>query len=617
MYKLRRAFSSGLVAVMMVALIGCQGKATSTGKAPETGTEQAAAEAAKSDAAANTVGSGKSADLAGKTPTEVASSQNAGSEANMEPESEAETGKNGDVYILFTSDVHCGIDKNFGYVSVQQVRDELEGKGYTTILVDDGDQIQGDIVGTLTKGDAIIDIMNSMKYDVVIPGNHEFDYGMDRFFEMVDKAEFPYICCNFTKNDELVFEPYKIIEAAGMKIGFVGVTTPTTLSTSKPEYFQNDKGEYIYGFMEDDTGQKVYDAVQKAVDDVRKEGVDYVYLLAHLGNSDICTPWTYADVVANTSGIDVVLDGHSHDLDQVVMKNKDGEDVVRSAVGYKLNAFGYSYISADKGIQETNIWNWDNTDSVPSLLGVKNELTEVVDAQNERVEATADEVVAKSEVDLTVYDPNEKDEKGDPIRMVRRAETNLGDFCTDAIRVQADADIAIINGGGIRADMKKGDITYGDIISVFPFGNYICSVDATGQQILDALEWGARACPDEFGGFLQVSGLSYEIDTRIKSPCTYDDEGLFTGVKGKRRVKNVKVGDDKLDPKKHYKVAGITYTLLKHGDGHTAFDKSQILQDSIKLDNETLIDYIVDDLKGTIGSDYADPYGQGRITVLE
>ena len=200
--------------------------------------------------------------------------------------------KNGDIYILFTSDVHCGIDKGFGYAGLQQVRDTLEAQGYETILVDDGDAIQGEPIGTLSEGEAIIDLMNDLKYDVAIPGNHEYDYGMPRFLELVEKAEFLYISCNFTYLDELVFEPYIIKEAAGKKIGFVGVTTPLTITASTPVYFQDENGEYVYGFMSDDTGERVYQAVQSAVDAARAEGADYVYVIGHMGNGAEFKPWT-------------------------------------------------------------------------------------------------------------------------------------------------------------------------------------------------------------------------------------------------------------------------------------------------------------------------------------
>ena len=525
--------------------------------------------------------------------------------------------KNGDIYILFTSDVHCGIDKGFGYAGLQQVRNTLEAQGYETILVDDGDAIQGEPIGTLSEGEAIIDLMNDLNYDVAIPGNHEFDYGMPRFLELVEKADFPYISCNFTYLDELVFEPYIIKEAAGKKIGFVGVTTPLTITASTPVYFQDENGEYVYGFMSDDTGERVYQAVQSAVDAAREEGADYVYVIGHMGNGAEFKPWTYADVISHTDGIDVFLDGHSHDTDQVIMKNKDGEDVPRSAVGTKMACIGYSHISAEGDIVETGIWSWPNKTSAPELLDIHNEIRDRVDEAQQELAEELDKVVASTAVTLTINDPEAVDSSGNPVRMIRRAETNLGDLCADAARDQSGADIAFVNGGSIRVSIEKGDITFGNILAVHPFGSMLCVLEVTGQQILDALEWSCRSVPDENGGFNQVSGLTFEINSAIDSPCKADKDGMCIGIEGERRVQNVMVGGEALDPEKTYTLAGYDYQLRQQGDGYTAYDGAPVLQDNVKLDNQVLIDYIVDTLGGNVGGEYADPYGEGRITILE
>ena len=170
--------------------------------------------------------------------------------------------------ILYTSDVHCGIDVGWGYAGLYAVKENLSANNYV-LLVDDGDSIQGEPIGTMSTGEAIIDVMNNVGYDIAIPGNHEFDYGMDRFLALAEKASFPYISCNFNKEGNLIFQPYIIKEFDGVKIAFVGVTTPMTLRSSTPRYFMNDAGEYIYGFLQDDNGEALYAAVQKSVDDAR------------------------------------------------------------------------------------------------------------------------------------------------------------------------------------------------------------------------------------------------------------------------------------------------------------------------------------------------------------
>ena len=522
----------------------------------------------------------------------------------------------GDIVILYTSDVHCGIDQGFGYAGLQQIRDSLRARGDTVLLVDDGDAVQGEPVGTMTRGEAIISLMNELEYDVAIPGNHEFDYGMEQFLHLAEMAEFPYISCNFTHEGELVFEPSLILEAGGRKIGFVGVTTPETPITSTPRYFQNEEGEFIYGFCGEEEGEALYRAVQQAVDDVRAQGVDYVVVLGHLGNAESARPWTYADVIEHTNGIDVLLDGHSHDTDQVTMKNKDGDEVIRSACGTKLAAVGYCRIPVEGDIT-CGLYTWNNPVSAPELLGIQNEMSQAVADATEELNAKLGEVVAQAAVELTINDPTETDTNGRPIRMVRRAETNLGDLVADAFRDQGGADIAINGGGGIRASIPAGNVTREDILKVNPFGNSLCVIQVTGQQLLDALEWGSRAVPSEDGGFLQVSGLSYEVHTGVESPCLKDDKGMFAGIEGERRVRNVLVGEAPLDPEALYTLAGVDYWLLENGDGYTMFDGAPLLQDRVKLDNQVLIDYITGTLGGVIGEDYEDPYGQGRIVIVE
>ncbi len=524
--------------------------------------------------------------------------------------------KNGEIYILYTSDVHCGVDQGFGYAGLYEVRKSLEDQGYTTILVDDGDSIQGEAMGTLTKGEANVKLMNAVGYDVCIPGNHEFDYTMDQFLNLTQIADYKYISCNLNKDGELLLDPYTIIEACGMKIGFVGITTPESLTSSNPVNFQDENGKTLYNFMQDDDGTGVYDAVQKAVDDARADGADYVYVLAHMGLEETAHPWTYADVISHTNGIDVFLDGHSHDVLQVEMKNKDGENVVRSAVGTKMHCIGYSHITAD-GIKETNIWSWSNDIDAPTLLGMDNPVKEKVDEAKAELDDILSKKVADIYYDLTDCDPVEKDLSGNPVRMVRRGETNLGDLCADAIKAAGNADIGVMNGGGIRRGIKKGTVTYGDIIAVFPFNNDICVIEATGQQILDALEWASRGVPEENGAFMHVSGMTYEIDTTVENPCKADAEGMMVSISGKRRVGNVLVNGEPIDPKAKYRVAGPTYPLLSNGDGMTAFNDSVLLENEIILDNQALIKYITETLGGDLGDAYSDPYGQDRIVIKE
>lgn len=516
------------------------------------------------------------------------------------------------VVVLYENDVHCGIEENVGYAGVAAYRKAYENLGYDTLLVDNGDAVQGDVVGTLSKGEAIVDIMNALNYDVAIPGNHEFDYGMDQFNALVERANYPYISANFkTIEGENILDPYVILEAGGWKIGFVGATTPDTFTSSTPTYFQDGEGNYIYSFSEGDEGAKLYAAVQEAVDAVRAEGAEIVILMSHLGvDADGSgLPYLSSTVIENTNGINAVLDGHSHTvMEQEKVLNKDGEEVLLSQTGTKLQNLGVLTINPD-GTMETKLHN-ETIFKDPDAQAVLDD----INAQNAE---TLNQVVATTQVKLTTTDPVAKAEDGSPLRIVRSQETNLGDLCADAYRTLLGADVAFVNGGGIRADIEAGDITYSQIISVHPFGNAACLIEVTGQQLLDALEMGASQLPAENGGFIQVSGMTYEINMAVPSSVVVDDHGSFVSVDGERRVQNVTVGGEPIDPEKTYTLASHNYWLKSGGDGMSMFPGSPILQDEVMLDNQVLINYIVDELGGTVGEEYADPYGQGRITIIE
>jgi 2',3'-cyclic-nucleotide 2'-phosphodiesterase (5'-nucleotidase family) len=229
--------------------------------------------------------------------------------------------------------------------------------------------------------------------------------------------------------------------------------------------------------------------------------------------------------------------------------------------------------------------------------------------------------VGKTDVALTVNDPATSK------RMVRSRETNLGDLCADAYRYvlgngksgkeSGPADIAFVNGGGIRADINAGDITYGEVIAVHPFNNVGCVVEATGQEILDALEMAARVAPQENGGFLQVSGLTYTIDTSVSSTVVVDDKKNYVKVAGAYRVKDVMVGGEALDLNKTYTLASHNYMLLNGGDGINMFRDNEVVVQPVLLDNQVLISYIQKYLNGVVGDKYSNPYGQGRIQLKE
>ena len=498
-----------------------------------------------------------------------------------------------DITILHTNDVHCDYEK---YAKVATLHKSAD------LLVDAGDHVQGGVIGTLSKGEYIVDIMNYLKYDAAVPGNHEFDYGMDQFLHIAkDLAKYPYISANFTgKDGKPYFDAYKMFEVKGVKVAFVGVCTPETFTKSTPTYFQDANGNYIYGFCEGNNGADLYKAVQKAIDAAKAAGADYVIGLGHLGIDEQSSPWMSKEVIANTTGFDAFIDGHSHSTFSETIKDKSGKEVVFEQTGTKLANVGKLTIKTDGTIAHENIdlsAVEEDADAKAYIAGI-----------TEKFDALQKKVVAKTTVTLTTKGADGK-------RAVRSAETNLGDLCADAYRLLLGADVAFVNGGGVRADINAGDITYGDIINVHPFGNSACLVEVTGQQLKDALELGSAAYPGESGGFLQVSGLTYTINADIPSFVVKNDKSEFVKVDGAYRVSDIMVGGQPLDVSKTYTLASHNYMLKDAGDGYTMFGTKnvKVLQDEVMIDNQVLINYIVEKLGGVVGAEYAAP--QGRITI--
>lgn len=521
------------------------------------------------------------------------------------------------VVILYTNDVHCAVDSYIGYAGLAAYKAWMQESTPYVTLVDCGDALQGDIIGTISQGEYLIDIMNQIGYDFAVLGNHEFDYGMEQLQTLLEEAETQYLGCNIRYtgtglNAVSSLKPYELVSYGDIKVAFVGVSTPESIAQSTPAYFMDESGDLVYDFY-GDSGETLYMQVQETVDACREKGADYVVVLAHLGDDEDFAPFRSIDLIAATTGIDVVLDGHSHSVIPCdIVNNKNGEKVLLSSTGTGLMNIGQLVITADGNLTAGLISDFPDVDEETDIF--------VKEIQSQ-YETEMNRTIAYTDVQLTT-----KSESA--IRLVRNRETNLGDLCADAYRAVSGADIAFVNGGGIRADIEAGDISYGEIIAVQPYGNTLCVVEATGQEILDALEIASRSTMAELsdgenavgenGGFLQVSGLKYTIDTSIPSTVEMDNAGMFVSLGENRRVKDVQVlqADESyvpIDPAKTYTLASHNYLLKQGGDGLNLFMDNVLTINEGMLDYQVLITYITDYLGGTIGSDYAQP--QGRITV--
>lgn len=513
-----------------------------------------------------------------------------------------------DIVILYDNDVHCAVDE---YATMAALKTQMQSATNYVSVVSSGDFIQGAVIGAISKGKNIVNIMNQVGYDVVTLGNHEFDYQVGPMRRLLKSLSADVVSCNFmsTYTGKSVYQPYVIKQYGDTKVAFVGITTPESITKSTPKYFKNELGKYAYSFCSDETGDALYDCVQAAVDSATEAGADYVVALSHLGTEGVDERWSAQNVIANTTGIDVVLDGHSHStIEGNYVANEAGEDVLISSTGTKFENIGKLVLHADGTIGTTLI-------SVADAGVTDQAVEDYIASIKETYEAQVSKVVGTTTSDLTTLDT----ETGN--RAVRTKETNLGDFCTDALRTVLGADVAIMNGGGIRANIAAGNVTYNDLLSVFPWGNMACLTEATGQEIKDALEFGSRNYPDENGGFLQVSGIKYTINSSIDSNVETDVDGMFTGVAGEYRVSDIMILNSEtgnyepIDLTKTYTLAGINYTLKSCGDGFTMFADNNYLKDETEVDVDVLQQYITNYLNGTIGDEYSNLSGQGRITI--
>ena len=503
---------------------------------------------------------------------------------------------NDDIVIIYENDVHCTVE---GYSKLSAMKKELQETHSYVGVVSGGDFIQGNSLGVISKGEYIVNLMNLVGYDAVTLGNHEFDYKLDRLNVLVDMMDTKPVCCNFQKTgeDTTCYEPYSIVSYGDVDIAYIGITTPSTISSSAPTQFKDENGNYIYTFHSTD----LYDVVQKNIESAQAEGADYIIALSHVGYAEDELYGELEDVeslIRNTSGFDVVLDAHSHSvIESRTITDKDGNEVLLSSTGTKFEYIGKLTISEENF--ETELIKTENYKSTDP----------VVDAYIDEIYAEysmlGERKVAFSEVDLIT-----KDKDGN--RLVRNNETNLGDLCAEAFRNAVDADIGYINGGSLRADIPAGDVTFNNLLNVLPFNNTIVLAEISGQTIKDMIEMTMMYYPGEGGAFPHLSGLTFSFNTSIPSSVVLDEYEDFAGVTGQYKVYKIKVYNkdngtyEPLDLDKTYTIAASNYYLLEYGSGLKMLENTKVIQKDGMLDVEALELYIDDKLGGTVGQDYAE-----------
>ena len=500
-----------------------------------------------------------------------------------------------DIIILHTNDVHCGITDNIGYDGLMLFKKELQTKYEHVLLVDAGDHIQGAAIGLLSYGSDIIKIMNELEYDASTIGNHEFDYKLEQLYKLREQFNHNYVNAHFCfrKNKTTVFEPYKIVEAGNIKIGFIGVLTPLTLTKTYLHTLVDEDGNYIYDFLTERQGLEFYEAIQKYIDELREIGhVDYVIILSHLGLSAEQEEYSSEALLRNIEGVDAIIDGHSHQVYSEIRKDKTGKDVIIAQVGTKLSNIGALTLS--NGTVKSEIIS-----EVPIFQGyeyykkvtrdgkdryvdpdMKKFLEDLINSHQEEIK----EFVGYTDFDMITID----DKAG---TVSRNRENNLCDLVADSLRNYYYSDIGFLNSGGVRNNIYKGNITVGDILTILPFSNKVVQLTVPGRDILDTIEYGMKNLPNNSGKFLQVSGLKFKVYDNIPSPVKVDDFDNYVKIEGERRVFDVFVGNEKLDINKNYTVS-LPDFMAEGGDGYTMFTNYKVTNDSQGFISDICKNYI-------------------------
>ena len=523
-----------------------------------------------------------------------------------------------DIVILHVNDVHCGLNETVGYDGFVLYRDEMEKKYKNVITVDVGDHIQGGSIGAISNEEAIIKLMNNIEFNVTILGNHEFDYGIEQLQKLGENITSKYVCSNFcyNKNKSPIFEPYKIVKAGNKTIGFIGVLTPLTLTKTYLSQIKDDNKELLYDFLTNKDVKDLYDRVQGYIDELKStRKVDYVILLTHFG-MDV-EDYTSNGLLSHLEKVDAVLDGHTHRVYNTTSKDKNNKDIPISQTGTKLQSIGKLIIKPNGSFESEIIINVtepvDKEDAINITRGgqerwVNKKANEFINSLWNEYSDELNALIGYSNFDLLLRDENSI------APFCRIGECSLGDLITDAIKASTNTEIAILNGGGIRNDLKKGNITSSTVIDILPWFSYIIAKQLTGQVILDALEFGVSKLPNAFGGYPQASGITFDLDPSINSTVKTDNSGNFVNVTGERRVSNVKINGENLNLTRLYNVSLLNFQG-SGGDGYSMFADKEVYLESILTDTDSLIYYIKNTLNGTIPEEYKEV--QKRVNIIK
>lgn len=497
----------------------------------------------------------------------------------------------GTIVILHTNDVHGAID---GYAKVSSLKAAYKATGADVLLLDAGDFIQGDPTVSVSQGKTAVELMNMAGYDAATIGNHEFDYGYANFQTISKDAKFPIVSANVMLNGKVENAHTIFTTASGKKVGVFGLTTPETATKAHPAKIQG---------VTFAAGMEMFAIAQSEVNALKAEGCDYIVCLGHLGIDDESAGNRSFDLLSNVTGIDVFIDGHSHSTLEKVEKAAPGYAGVLTSTGTKLANIGVVTIAADGKITTANMSTEELTEDAA--------ITERAAAIQKQIDDDYGATFAQTEVELNgAKDPGNRTE-----------ETNLGDLITDALVWGAEkngvpVDAAVTNGGGIRATVKAGAVTKKDVNTVLPFGNTLSIVKVTGAELLEALEASTFCTPVAVGGFPQVSGITFTVNTA----AAFDEGDAYPGSTYHKpasinRVTIETVGGKPFDVNAVYTIATNDF-MAAGGDTYYAFSAASVNYDLGVPMDEVLMDYIKEELKGKItNAAYGVP--AGRIAIVQ
>ena len=529
-------------------------------------------------------------------------------------------GVKGKLVVIHTNDVHgrdVTTSGQYGTAAVAQLKKDFKAAGAQVLLLSAGDAIQGLPLVNYDFGATAIEFLSAAGYDAMAPGNHEFDWGAENLFDILKDANFPVLSANIIfaegnaydgKAGDTVFPANAVFELGSIKVGVFGLTTPETFTKAHP-----DKVKGIE-FLQ---GEDMFDAAQEQVDALKGKGCSFIICLGHLGIDDESTGNRSIDLIEAVKGIDLFIDGHSH---TVLPTGREVEDTLLVSTGTALANIGVVvFDSSDRSLSARLL---GIVDGEKAYGGLDEALAATISARNTLVtETLKSQTVGSTEVLL--YGKNTVDPPG-----VRVAETNLGNFATDALLWLANevfgegfADAALTNGGGIRDSIPNAadaelpyEITMLDMVTVFPFGNQVEIIEITGAQLLEALEAATFSNPSAVGAFPQVSGIEFSLYNYLpyEQGERYQGSTYYAPANPGSRVRDVRVGGKPLDLKKAYKIATNDFTAAG-GDTYLVFkDKSASFSTGVAME-QALIDYVTDELDGVVGAKYAAPRGNIKI----